>query len=137
MTVSYVTTRPANQLTLERCKSVALQCKRSLPGEWPHVSKCGLKDTGQEGVGETVKATHECCQVHAGPLCQTVVTGNAGDDNKGASRPQSTGYMLTMFAWDASITKGLRNGYSMFTMIRVLLSAGGFQINRSFRTPHR
>lgn len=57
MTVSYVTTRPANQLTLERCKSVALQCKRSLPGEWPHVSKCGLKDTGQEGVGKTVKAS--------------------------------------------------------------------------------
>lgn len=104
---------------------------------WAKGYRAGGGGEGREGnMPESCRTTHECCQVHAGPLCQTVVPGNVGDDNEGASRPQSTGYMLTMFAWDGSITKGLRNGYSMFTMIRVL-SAGGFQIHRSFRTPLR
>lgn len=105
---------------------------------WAKGYRAGGGGENREGNMPESCRTHECCQVHAGPLCQTVVTGNAGDDNnKGASRPQSMGYMLTMFAWDGSIPKGLRNGYSMLTMIRVLLSAGGFQINRSFGTPLR
>lgn len=105
---------------------------------WAKGYRAGGGGENREGnMPESCRTIHECCQVHAGPLCQTVVTGNVGDDNEGASRPQSMGYMLTMFAWDASIMKGLRNGYSMFTMIRVLLSAGGFQIHKSFRTPHR
>lgn len=103
-----MTTGPPNQLTLERCKSVALKCKRSLlPGSWPH----GLKDKGQEGVGKTVKATylnpvrttHD--HVHTEPFMLDSDHGwCGGGQGQGNLWALSTGYTLNLFPWIGSIT---------------------------------
>lgn len=104
-----MTTGPPNQLTLERCKSVALKCKRSLlPGSWPH----GLKDKGQEGVGKSVKAAYpnpvgyHMTTYTLNPLCWTVIMGGVGEGkDKGTSGPCLQGTLEIRFPGLAALHK--------------------------------
>lgn len=80
----------------------------------PHVSACGLKDTGQEGVGKTVKAT---CLNPVGQhmnVARYTLAPYARPWSRKASRPQSTGSMLNMFAWNGGTTNGLQNEWVQY-----------------------